>query len=54
MSPGLESVMALEIASVHSEMVMEMESELELEMASGMPLESKLIGNNCFGEIHDV
>jgi len=48
----LDSGMAPEMASVHSEMVAGKVSEFET--ASGLPLESKLIGHICFEEMHDV
>jgi len=54
MAPGLELGMASEMASVRKEMVTGKVSELELEMASGMQSESKVIGQVCFEEIHNV
>jgi hypothetical protein len=49
---GLHWAMALEMASVRSEMVTQMESDLE--KASGTPSEKKLIGHVCFEDIHIV
>jgi hypothetical protein len=49
---GLEFGMVFEMVNICSEMVAGMVSQLE--MASGMPVESKLIGHVYFKEIHNL
>jgi hypothetical protein len=50
----LELGMASEMTSVRSEMVAGMVPELQMDMASGMLLESQLIGHVCFEEVDIV